>query len=238
MSDITSEEQLEETLRHLHAAGSYPEMVALAESYRSRKSARNLSRRFDDPATTYQYMIALSRVGKFEEAMALRWRDMAGWSEFTSEKLGDWYRDGHARYFLAKNDTAAAKGALDEALKLHAKGSPKYLLDQLVLALVPVVQNRLPAALKRVQAVVTEIDHVDFEVQQDYCSVERSARWWWLLLGHAFGTNDDEQFSRLTGYVVRNDASERRRDLALKLSASRKPAKMALRAIDYEIKKG
>lgn len=238
MSDIVSEVQLEEELRRLHAAGDYPGMVDLAEGYRNGLSARNQHCRFDDPATTYQYMVALSRVGRLEEALSIRWRDMAGWSGFTPEKLGDWYRDGHARYFLAKGDTIAAKGAVGDAMKLHLPGSPKHLLDRQVLAIVPVVQNRLPAALKRIRAIVAEIEQVDFENRQEFCSVERLATWWLLLLSHALGAADDEQLSRLTGYVVRSDASERRRDLALKLSATRKHAKLARKAIKYEIKKG
>jgi|GEM_PF-5006824 len=238
MSDIVSEVQLEEELRGLHAAGNYQAMVKLAEGYRSRLNARNLPCHFEDPATTYQYMIALSRTGRLEEALAIRWRDMAGWSGFTPEKLGDWYRDGHARFFLARKDTLAAKGAVGEAMKLHAPGSPKYLLDQQVLAIVPVVQNRPPAALERIQAIVAEIEEVDFERRQEFCSVERLANWWLLLLSHVLGVTDDEQLSRLTGYVARSDASERRRDLALKLSVTHNPAGLALNAIEYEIERG
>jgi hypothetical protein len=163
---------------------------------------------------------------------------MAGWSGFSPENLGDWYRDGHARYFLARKDTVAAKGAVGEAMKLHAPDSPKYLLDQQVLAIVPVVQNRLPAGLQRVQAIATEIEQIDFETRQRFSSVERLANWWLLLLGRALGAADDEQLSQLTSYVARSDASERRRNLALKLSITRNPKRLALRAIEYEIEKG
>jgi len=160
MSDIVSEVQLEEELRGLHAAGNYQAMVKLAEGYRSRLNARNLPCHFEDPATTYQYMIALSRTGRLEEALAIRWRDMAGWSGFTPEKLGDWYRDGHARFFLARKDTLAAKGAVGEAMKLHrTRRLPSTLLDQQVPGRLRPRLFREPTyrlTLERIQAIVAE----------------------------------------------------------------------------------
>ena len=235
-----TEAELEEALRGYNAEGEYRATRKTAEKFRDSLNALNRDCRFQNPATTYQYIIALSRLGQFDEALSLRWSDMADWAGFTSELKGDWYRDGHARFFLAKGDFQAARGAVTAAMKLHDPGTPKYLLDMLVMALVHVVQNMPQAACKDVKAVIVEIDKAkmaELEDQQplhSFDSVERLANWWLLLLKCALG--EAEGVRDLSVWVAAHDMSKRRQTQALALPGSRNPMKAAMRAINKEIR--
>ncbi len=237
MSDYVvnkTEERVEKEIRELNAAGEYSASLSTIRNYLDYLASVSRARHFQNPAATYQYMIALSRIGKFEEAMAIRWRDMAVWSGFTPERLGDWYRDGHARYFLSLGDFMAAEGAVIEALKFHPEGTSRHLLDKLVLALIPVVQNRPVTAQDRIEAIIAKLDVVEPERRYEFESVERLAKWWLLLLKCANGETDG--VAALGVWVAAHDISKRRQEQAIMLANSHHAKRDALRAISKEIK--
>lgn len=230
MSDIKDEEALvEKKMRELNAAGDYRDTLAVAKEFLDHLASISRARHFEDPAATYQHMIALSRLGKFEQAMAIRWRDMPRWHDFTPERLGDWYRDGHARYFLSLGDFQAAEGAVIEAMKFHEEGTSRHLLDKLVLALIPVVQNRPEVAQRKIEAIIAELGERNHEFEP----VRRLATWWLLLLKCANGVKD---VAELGIEVAAHDISKRRQQQAIMLANSHHAKKDALRAINKEIK--
>lgn len=237
MSTICSNEtELEELLRRLHAEGEYRKMLKAVKDYRDRQSASGRDH-IKDPATNYQRVIAMSRLGQLEEAMSLRLSDMTGWPGFTAELKGDWYRDGLALFYLSKGDFRAARGAVTEAMSLHKPGTPKYLLDMLAMALVYVVQNRPVAAYEGVKAVLVEMKEIkglatwlmakakeeaestntpfEAEPMHNFDSVERIASWRLLLMKGVIG--DNEGFAELARWVAEHDVSIRRQTQALKL---------------------
>lgn len=251
-----AELELEELLRRLTAEGEYPAARKAAERFLQHRISSNLVPRFQRPGTIYQYTKTLSRLGEHEKALSLRFSDLTDWPGFTDELKGDWHRDGHARFYLAKGNVPAARGAVLEAMKLHVPGTPKHLLDELVLAIVHLAQNRPEVARRDVEAVITKMKGVksaeriallkaeaentqmpdELELLHNFDPVERIANWWLLLLKCL--TQPDEDVSGLASWVATHDASERRQRQALELrdNSGKTRARHARRIISKEIK--
>lgn len=232
---VINEEELEQELWWLNAKGDYRDALRLAETFLDRLSSVKGTRRFADSATTYQHMITLTRLGKFERAIGLRWSDMPDWKDFTPEMLGDWYRDGHARYFLSRGEILAARGAVQGAMELHGYGTPKYLLDELMLAQIFVAMNMADYARRQIEAILDKLEKVDDQRRHEFVSVERVARWW-LLLTQAMTCNDD--YAHSADWVADHDASYRRKKQAQQLleALNKHRARLAKKFADKEIR--
>ncbi len=211
---VIDEEQLEKELRRLNAQGDYRETVRIAEAALDRICSAKGIRRFSNPAVTYQHITALMRLGRDKKATQLRWSDMPGWNDFTPEMLGDWYRDGHARYFLSQGEIPAARGAVQGAMELHEYGTPKYLLDELLLAQIFVAMNMADYARRQIEAILDKLEEVEEQQWQEFASVERLA-YWWLLLTQSLTGDKDSVNSAV--WVAGHDASDRRKQQALRL---------------------
>ncbi|HMR72665.1 MAG TPA: hypothetical protein PKD68_01510 [Candidatus Saccharibacteria bacterium] len=232
---VIDEEKLEKELRQLNAQGDYRETVKIAEAALDRICSVKGIRRFSNPAVTYQHITALMRLGHLEQAMQLRWSDMPEWKDFTPEMLGDWYRDGHARYFLSRGEIPAARGAMRDAMKLHQYGTSKYLLDELLLAQIFVAMNMADYAKGQIKAILDKLKKIDDQRRHEFASVERVARWWLLLTQSMTG---DDDYAHSADWVADHDASYRRKKQAQQLleALNKHRARLAKKFADKEIR--
>ncbi|OYW84067.1 hypothetical protein B7Z17_04680 [Candidatus Saccharibacteria bacterium 32-49-10] len=165
------------------------------------------------PLPLYHYAVALTRIGRYEQALALFFGRVFGVFQPDAVLYGDWLREVIGRGLASQGQYAAAENVLREAYALHASVHSDHAITDMVS--IARNQGRMHAfdlayvSMSEVYADANKRDNAD----EGFKPIRRHAAWWMLLI-HCASDHDFEEAKVLAAQVASTDASSDRQEFA------------------------